>query len=92
MQSLFTKLRDVNGVSHRTLVCDNSAGSQVVYPINDAIANHAAQTKAGVGIPITIPLVVTPATCKVAISIEYKVYPFRTVTEYATSNSFRVVK
>lgn len=92
VQSLFTKLRPVDGVSHRTLICNHRGGSEVAYPVNDAVANHRAQSGAGVGIPVTIPLVVTPAKCKLAISIEYKVYPFRTVTEYGTSNSFNVVK
>lgn len=92
VQSLFTKLRAVNGTAHRTLICNNSAGAEVAYPINDAVANHAAQQHSGVGIPIVIPTVVVPAKCKLAISIEYQVYPFRTVTEFATSNQFNVVK
>lgn len=92
VQSLFNKTREVDGMAHRTLICSNSSGAEVAYPINDAIANHQAQNKAGVGIPITIPLIVTPSVCKLAISIEYKVYPFRTVTEYTTSNLFKVVK
>lgn len=92
VQSLFTKLKDVDGVSHRSLLCTDPQGATVAYMINDAIANHQAQSKAGVGVPVTIPLVVTPTKCKLAISIEYKIYPFRTITEYATSNSFNVVK
>lgn len=92
VQSLFTKKRNVDGMSHRSLLCDNATGSEVAYPVNDAVANHAAQAKAGVGILVTIPPIVAPATCKLAISIEYKVYPFRTVTEFATSNTFKVIK
>lgn len=92
VQSLFTKLRSVDGVSHRSLICTGAQGSSVAYPVNQAVANHAAQSKAGVGIPIIVPLVPVPTKCKLAISIEYKVYPFRTVTEFATSNSFNVVK
>lgn len=92
VQSLFTKLRPVDGVSHRSLVCTGAAGASVAYPVNAAVANHPAAHKAGVGVPIVIPLVPTPTKCKLAISIEYKVYPFRTITEFATSNSFNVVK
>lgn len=92
VQSIFTKLKDVHGVSTRTLVCDNLQGSTVSYPINSAAAVSVAKKKTGVGITIVIPEVVTPAKCSVNISIEYKVYPFKTVTEFATSNQFNVVK
>jgi hypothetical protein len=91
IQSLFTKTKEVDGVSHRNLLCINPTNAEVAYPIDNAVANHQAAHNAGVGIPITIPLVVTPTTCELQISIEYKVYPFRTVTQYATSNPFKVV-
>lgn len=92
IQSLFTKLRPVDGVAHRSLECTGAQGADVAYPVNIATANHVAQAKAGVGIPIVIPLIPTPTKCRLAISIEYKIYPFRTVTEFATSNQFNVVK
>lgn len=92
IQSLFTKVKAVDGISSRKLLCDNAQGEDISYPLSVAVADHAVQKRTGVSIPITIPAMSTPATCRVMVSIKYQIYPFRSMTQSTTSNSFYVVK
>lgn len=93
IESTYTKLRAVTGTAHRYLDCENGTNSFIRYAINQAVADHAPGGKTGTGITLKIPTDVPdlPATCRVSVNVVYKVYPWRSVTEFNSTKDFTLL-
>jgi hypothetical protein len=93
LQSTYTKLRSITGTATRYLDCINGGGTNVRYPINEARADRAPGSRTGTGVILKIPTVVPnlPAKCRISIVVAYKVYPWRTVTEFQSSREFTLL-
>jgi hypothetical protein len=90
--SQYKKLKNVSGLASRYLECKNFNGSYTRYPVSTAKANRSAGTTAtGVFIKIPTNIPGLPTKCRVSISIDYKVYTFRTATEANSSKDFSLV-
>lgn len=90
VQSTYTKTRNINGIAHRHLECTSAQVQDESYLISSAVANHPEGQKTGTGVKIVIPNIAAPAKCHVSIDVNYKVFPFRTVTQYNHSADFTV--
>lgn len=93
LTSSSSKLRKVRGEAHRTIECDSGRNSFVDYPLNDSPAMRLPGTQSSVS-NIIIPTSITnlPATCRIVISVTYKVYKFRKITENAVTNDFVIIQ
>lgn len=85
------KLRKANGVIERTIECDKGKDSTVSYDLNNSMASG----KPGINrttYQLKIPANITnlPTTCRVVISVDYRIYGFRHITENTVSNDFVV--
>lgn len=91
VNSSSTKLRKASGDVHRAIECNVSKDNTVAYTVNDSssarVPGYAASNSALV-IPYNIANL--PATCRVIITIDYRVYWFRHTNEYAASNDFQI--
>ena len=92
VQSIYTKLRSVKGTAVRYIECKTGTGIYVRYPLSTAIADHAPGVAKGTGFVAKMPTgIPTPASCMISINVTYKVYPWRSVTEFATSRQFTLL-
>lgn len=89
VESDYIKTRDVTGKATRDIDCQNKEGSYIRYHMNEAIANRAARS-GGTGLEVKIPTNIPnlPTTCKIAVTIDYPVLPWRTVTEANETDEF----
>lgn len=84
------KLRPLQGTFIRTVEC-KATGNFVSYHIADSLTNRQAGHVV-TDIPTKLPLIIpAPSTCRMAFVIEYKVYSFRSFSEYNTTNEFQVI-
>lgn len=92
VESIYTKLRQVEGEARRYVECETRPGVYVSYLVNEVPADRRAGS-GGTGIEIPIPRGIAnlPTDCRIRISIDYPVLPFRHVTEVATSDTFRLL-
>lgn len=92
IQSVYTKVMSVKGESFRYLDCKNKNGITIRYPLNQAIADRAAQ-KGGTGVVVIMPDNVPdlPAKCKVSVVIDYPVLPWRHVIETQETKEFTLL-
>lgn len=88
----FVKVRDVVGESTRYIECQTKDGIPIRYIVNTAKANRPIG-KGGTGIQVEIPNSIpnVPTKCHFSISVEYHVYPWRTVNETANSPDFTLL-
>lgn len=89
------KTKALKPFAHRNIECIGSNGTFVSYHIADIPENIQNNIRTGpivsdiqFKIPDDIPNL--PTTCRFSITTDYRIVFFRTVTEYNTSNEFRV--
>lgn len=85
------KLRAVQGNFIRTIECKSNTGSFISYHIADSTSNRS-KGHVVTDIPIKIPFIIAtlPSTCRIAFTIEYRIYTFRSFSEYNFTNTFRL--
>lgn len=88
--SQYDKVREVEGVSHRYVSCDDRRGINVRYEINSARADRTSGLNKGTGVPITFPLIVPdlPAQCRFSISICYDINILKQHCEFNETGFF----
>lgn len=92
LSSTSTKLRKAKGDAHRAIECNIGKDSTVAYALNDSLGvKRLPGYNEGVS-SLVIPMNIAnlPATCRVIITVDYRIYIFRHTTEYAASNDFTV--
>lgn len=87
------KLRKATASVRRTIECDSGADGTIGYNLNLSQGKRAPGTHSSV-YELKIPSNITdlPATCRVVIIANYKIYGFRHIIENTVSNNFRVVQ
>lgn len=91
INSSSTKLRKASGSVHRAIECNIGKDSTVAYTVNDSAAGRSpgyAISNSALVIPSNIANL--PATCRVIITVDYRVYLFRHINEYAATNDFTI--
>lgn len=92
LESTASKLRQARGEAHRTVECNSGKDSVVAYPLNVSTANRPPGTRSTLTyLILPTNITNTPVTCRIIISVTYKVYKIRKVTENAVSNNFTVL-
>lgn len=92
LESTSSKLRMARGEAHRTIECNSGKDSVVAYPLNVSMASRPPGTRSTLTyLILPTNITNTPVTCRVVISVTYKVYKIRKVTENAVSNNFIVL-
>jgi hypothetical protein len=90
--STYKKLRDVTGEASRFLDCNTKQGVSIRYPVNKASASRGASDhrQTGTGIVLVIPNTIPdlPTKCRIAVSIDYPVLPWRHVIENNETKDF----
>lgn len=86
------KLKPYGGKFVRNIECKSGTGSYVSYYIAESDSNRQAG-HVETDVPIKIPSVgaTLPAQCHFVFVIEYRVYSFRSFTEYNNSNEFELL-
>lgn len=90
LESSYVKAMDVNGSVYYYLECENG-GRLARYPLSQSEGNRSAgrgDVEITLRLPSSIPKL--PAQCRIAVSVDYKIYTFRTFTEKTESNWFKV--
>lgn len=87
----YKKIRPVSGDTYYYLECENPSRGLVRYPISIVEANRpegSGVVQQPLRIPPTIPDL--PRQCRIAISVEYIIYTFRSFAENNQTNWFTV--
>lgn len=89
--STSTKLRKADGVAYRAIECDRPGDKTVAYSI-DSVEIGRSPGYSSKPAEIIVPTRITnrPTTCRLIISVDYRLYFFRHTVEYAASNDFIV--
>lgn len=91
LQSTSVKLRDATGKVNRVIECDSGKDSTVQYALNLSMAKRPPGANTSVyGLKIPSNVVDIPVTCRVVITVTYRVYWIRDITESTVSNNFVV--
>lgn len=93
IDSRYNKVTAVSGESHRYIECNDKSGIKVRYPLNEAIADRKPGQGRGTGVQVTLPTTIPdlPTTCRISISIEYRINLLKTHTEYNETNDFELL-
>lgn len=93
VSSSSSKLRKAEGEAHRTIECNSGKDSVVDYTLNNSQAKRLPGTRITItNLIIPTNITNTPVTCRIVISVTYKVYKIRKITENAVSNDFTVIE
>lgn len=87
-----TKLRKADGIAYRAIECDRPNDKTVAYSIDSVEVGRAPGYNSKPA-EIVVPIRITnkPATCRLIITTDYKLYFFRHTIEYAASNDFQIL-
>lgn len=86
------KLRDATGQVSRTIECNSGRDSVVGYNLNLSRGSRKAGKHTSTYL-VKLPSNITPlpATCRVVVAVDYKLYGFRHIKENTVSNDFTVM-
>lgn len=96
--STYTKLRQVTGISTRSIECAIKPGIYLSTPLNKVLANRAANPnkKTGTGILVQIPasmkgITSLPDPCHICVALSYPVLPGRSVPYFNCTKDFELL-
>lgn len=86
------KLRNATGQVSRTIECNSGNDSVIGYNLNLSKGSRPAGSHTST-YEVKLPSNITnlPATCRVVIAVDYKLYGFRHIIENTVSNNFTVM-
>lgn len=93
VESIYEKKMAVSGTAHRYIECKDRRDIWVRYQLSEAQADRSPGALTGTGIQITLPTNIPnlPATCRLSISVDYKINLLKTHTEYNQTGEFTLL-
>jgi hypothetical protein len=94
LTSVSEKLMSVNGTARRYIECKAQTTGSSWYrtPVNEVdVDRQPGKTSTASRVQIPNNIQGLPNTCRLYITVEYRIYYYRSFTEFATTNEFQVL-